>query len=219
MYGLTLGPLARVLGLSRQNPQGVLFAGAHPFARAIAQALDEEGFQTLLVDTNHRNISAARMAGLPVCHASIGSEYVHEEIDLGEIGRLLAMTPSDEVNTLAAMEFADHFTRAEVYQLAPPDSASERQEAVLPHRRGRLLFGPAVTYARLAQRHAQGALIKKTGLSEDFTYDDFLNRYGTTATVLFVIKASGDLTVMAADTPAAPEPGQTLVSLVDQESE
>jgi len=218
VYGLTLGPLARVLGLSRQNPQGVLFAGAHPFARSIAQALDEAGYQTLLVDTNHRNISAARMAGLPVCHASIGSEYVHEEIDLGEIGRLMAMTPSDEVNTLAALEFADHFTRAEVYQLAPPDASSERRETVLPHRRGRLLFGPDVTYARLAQQHAEGAIIKKTGLSEDFTYDDFLNRHGTAATVLFVIKESGDLSVMVADMPAAPEPGQTLISLIDQES-
>ncbi len=215
VYGLTLGPLSRLLGLSRQNPQGVIFAGAQPFSRAIAHALAEEGYQTLMVDTNPRNIAAARMAGLPVCFASIGSEYVHEEIDLGEIGRLLAMTPNDEVNTLATLEFADHFSRAEVYQLAPPDASSERNETVLPHRRGRLLFGPDVTYGRLAQRQAEGAVIKKTRLSEDFSYDDFLKRYGPTATVLFLIEESGNLTVVTAEKPPAPKPGQTLVCLVD----
>ncbi len=215
VYGLTLGPLSRLLGLSRQNPQGVIFAGAQPFSRAIAHALAEEGYQTLMVDTNPRNIAAARMAGLPVCFASIGSEYVHEEIDLGEIGRLLAMTPNDEVNTLATLEFADHFSRAEVYQLAPPDAPSQRNETVLPHRRGRLLFGPDVTYGRLAQRQAEGAVIKKTRLSEDFSYDDFLKRYGPTATVLFLIEESGNLTVVTAEKPPAPKPGQTLVCLVD----
>ena len=215
VYGLTLGPLSRLLGLSRQNPQGVIFAGAQPFSRAIAHALAEEGYQTLMVDTNPRNIAAARMAGLPVCFASIGSEYVHEEIDLGEIGRLLAMTPNDEVNTLATLEFADHFSRAEVYQLAPPDASSERNETVLPHRRGRLLFGPDVTYGRLAQRQAEGAVIKKTRLSENFSYDDFLKRYGPMATVLFLIEESGNLTVVTAEKPPAPKPGQTLVCLVD----
>ena len=46
----------------------------------------------LLIDTNYRNIAVARMAGLPTYCASIVSEYVAEEIDLGGIGRLLAMT-------------------------------------------------------------------------------------------------------------------------------
>ena len=40
-----------------------------------------------------------------MAYASIGSEFVQEEIDLGGIGRLLAMTPNDEVNTLASMGF------------------------------------------------------------------------------------------------------------------
>jgi NhaP-type Na+/H+ or K+/H+ antiporter len=118
VYGLTLAPLARRLGLSGENPQGILFVGASRPVREIAKAIMAEKFAVLLVDTNHENNRAARMAGLPVTFASIGSEYIQEEIDLGGIGRLLALTPNDEVNTLAAMAFAERFGSGEVYQLA-----------------------------------------------------------------------------------------------------
>lgn len=43
LYGLTAAPLARCFGLARPNAQGILFAGAHPWARAIANALQAEG--------------------------------------------------------------------------------------------------------------------------------------------------------------------------------
>ncbi|MEM9659616.1 MAG: sodium:proton antiporter, partial [Planctomycetota bacterium] len=76
VYGLTLGPLARRLGLSGANPQGILFAGASRPVREIAMAVKNEGFAVLLVDTNPRNNAAARMAGLTATYASIGSEYV-----------------------------------------------------------------------------------------------------------------------------------------------
>ncbi|MEM6328896.1 MAG: sodium:proton antiporter, partial [Planctomycetota bacterium] len=79
VYGLTLSGVARRLGLAGDEPQGVMFAGASPMTREIALALKSEGFDTLLVDTNPQNISAARMAGLPVCYASIASDFVQEE--------------------------------------------------------------------------------------------------------------------------------------------
>ena len=37
IYGLSAAPLAYRLGLAQRNPQGILFASAHPGARAIAK--------------------------------------------------------------------------------------------------------------------------------------------------------------------------------------
>ena len=119
IYGLTLSPLAHWIGAAQPNRQGILFAGAESFIRAIAQSLHAEGCPVLLVDTNRHNIAAARMAGLKTCQASILSEHVQEELDLSDIGRLLAMTPNDDVNSLAAMELTDVFGRDSVYQLTP----------------------------------------------------------------------------------------------------
>ncbi|MEM8865562.1 MAG: cation:proton antiporter [Planctomycetota bacterium] len=213
VYGLSLSRVAKALGLAGENPQGVLFAGASPMIREIATSLKTEGFDTLLVDTNPQNISAARMAGLPVCYASIGSNFVHEETDLGDIGRLVAMTPNDEVNSLAATEFAEQFGTANVYQFASPP-AHERHERVPSHRRGRTLFADGVTHDALQLRFSAGAVIKKTTLTEDFKMDDFRNLYPS-ALLLFVIPEKGQLTICSSDHKIEPKAGKKLIALVD----
>jgi NhaP-type Na+/H+ or K+/H+ antiporter len=217
VYGLTLAPVARRLGLATPDPQGVLFVGASPVVRAIAEGVQTEGIPTLLVDTNHENIAAARMAGLPVCFASIGSEFVQEEIDYGDIGRLLAMTPNDEVNTLAAMEFAERFGRAGVYQLATTAPASERHDRVAAHRRGRTLFRKDAAFDELASRWEAGARIKKTMLTEDFTFDDFRARYGPDAIVLFALDEAGKLIVNTSEGPKTLKARQKVIALVNAE--
>lgn len=217
VYGLTLAPLARWLGLSGENPQGILFAGGSPAVREIAKAVQEEGFPVLLVDTNPANNATARMAGLPVAYASIGSEYVQDEIDLGGIGRLLAMTPNDEVNTLAAMGFAERFGRVEVYQVAVSETSSDRTERVGAYRRGRTVFDKPTTIGHLEQRFASGSRIKKTMLTADFTYEDFLDRYGETALVLFRTDVTGKkLLVATEESETSPRPGQKVIALVDE---
>ena len=219
VYGLTLAPFARMLGLSGENPQGILFAGASHAVREVAKAVQIEGFPVLLVDTNPKNNKSARMAGLPVSYASIGSEFVQEEIDLGGIGRLLAMTPNDEVNTLAAMGFAERFGRAEVYQVAVSEASSDRTEAVGAYHRGRTLFDRPITIEDLEHRMEHGAVIKKTLLTNDFTYDDFLARYGEKALVLFRTDVSGKRLLVATDeSETSPRPGQKVIALVDEQS-
>jgi len=219
VYGLTLAPLARWLGLSGENPQGILFAGASPVVREIAAAVAEEGFPVLLVDTNPQNNSLARMTGLPVAYASIGSEFVQEEIDLGGIGRLLAMTPNDEVNTLAVMGFAERFGRAEVYQVATNESSSERTERVGAYQHGRTLFNQSLTIDLLQARMQSGAKIKKTLLTKDFTFDDFKQRYGETLLVLFSIDEASRLTIATGEREMVPGPGEKIIAMVDSVDE
>ncbi len=214
VYGLSAAPLARFLGLAQSNPQGILFAGAAPFVREIATVLQREGVTVLLVDTNYANLAAARMAGLPTCYASILSEYFHDEQELTGIGRLLAMTPNDEVNSLATIEFAEWFDRAEVYRLPSPPVGQRRSPSahMLP---GRQLFDAQATYAHLANRFAAGGQIKITLLTEDFTYEDFCQRHGDYWIPLFVINGDGRLTVATVENPPKPTRGQRLISFVD----
>ena len=215
IYGLSAGPLARWLKIAEHDPQGVLFAGASPLVCEMAAVLEQEGFAVLLVDTNQQAIATARMAGLPTCWANICSEYAREEIDVGGLGRLLAVTPNDEVNAWAAREFIDLFDRAEVYQLPVGDVQLERSERLAPRQAGRILFDPDATFDRLSRRLASGAVVKKTRLSEEFDYGAFVNLHGETALVLFVIDESGKLLVRTAQSTTDPRPGQTLISLVD----
>jgi len=216
VYGLTLGPLARWLGVAKAERGGILFAGAEPFVRAIAKILHTEGIDVLLIDTNQRNIAKARMEGLRTCYASVLSEHVQEELDLSGIGSFLAMTPNDEVNSLAAMEFAGVFGRAGIYQLTPDASDVLRQSQVSQYLRARLLFSEQATSSHLRNRLARGGVIKRTGLSTEFDFGQFQQMYGDDAIVLFVIHKSGQVEICSAESSIEPTPGQTLISLVDE---
>ncbi len=108
VYGLTAAPLARRLGLSNPNPQGILFASADPGARAIAGAVKAAGFPVLLVDNNRANATAARLAGLPTAFTSVLSEDALDGVLQSGLGRLLALTPDDEVNALIRYPLLDH---------------------------------------------------------------------------------------------------------------
>ena len=214
VYGLASAVLARELGLSRSNPQGVLIVGAHPWARKLAAVLRERGFAATLVDSNWRNVSDGRMEGLTVHWGSALSDFEPGAIDLGELGQLLALTPNDGVNALAAQHFSEVFGRARIYQLAPRDSREAVRELIAEHLRGRTLWREELTFTRLQDLFDSGAVIKATNISEAFSYEHFVSRYGDGAVSLFVITRRGELVVPAADTTVTPSPGDVLVSLV-----
>ncbi|TDI89089.1 MAG: hypothetical protein E2O72_07215 [Candidatus Dadabacteria bacterium] len=220
IYGLTAFKVARRLGLAKPNPQGLLIVGAHIWARSIAKFLHENGFQVSLVDSNWANVSAARQEGLQAYYENILLEDISEDIELDGIGKLIALTRNDEVNSLAALHFIEDFGRSQVYQLPKLSKFSARSEESIPqHLRGRLLFGAEATFSYLDSKFASGASLKKTPLTDEFNYDSFQSLYGEKALPLFLIKESGELVVMALDNTPTPLPGQYLISLVDNGNE
>jgi len=215
IYGLLAGPVARRLGLADPNPQGILFAGAEAWVRSIAKVLHEEGYGVMLVDTNYANVAEAKMNGLPADCSSILSEHVREELDMSGIGRLLATTVNDEVNTMAVREFAHAFGRAHVYQLASAAGGTGKRVSISEELRGRKLFGDQWHHDELARRLATGSVVKKTQLTDSFGYGDFLQRYGPSAILLFVIDEDGRLMVRTAGEMTPPQAGQAVIAIVD----
>ncbi len=220
IYGLTAFPLAKRLGLAKPNPQGILMVGAHSWARSIAKFLHDSGFQVSLVDSNWANVSAARQEGLKAYYENILLEDISEDVELDGIGKLIALTRNDEVNSLSALHFIDDFGRSQVYQLPKLSKFSAKSEESIPqHLRGRLLFEPEATFLYLDSKFASGATLKKTPLTDEFDYDSFKSLYGDKALPLFVVKENGELIVLASDNRPTPLPGQSLISLVDKEGE
>ncbi|QDT39807.1 cation:proton antiporter [Stratiformator vulcanicus] len=216
-YGLTAGALALRLGLADQNPQGLLIAGAGPFARAAARAVRKEGFQVLLVDSNRENIRAARMDDLPCRHGNILSETLQDDLDLSGLGRFLALTPNDEVNSLAVIAMRNVFGRAGVFQL-PVNKVrltQEGREDAAPVE-GRRLFDDGLTFSELNRRVvSEEGVIKKTMLTEEFDFAAFLRQHGASAIVLFILLAkSKSLSVKVAGETQPPQQGQKIISLV-----
>ena len=82
VYGLTISPLARWLGLAMPDPQGILFIGAQGWVRRVAAALQNLGVRVLLVDANARNVRQSRKEGLPAQRANILAEGVIDDLDM-----------------------------------------------------------------------------------------------------------------------------------------
>ena len=214
-YGLSAPTLARHLGLSKPNSQGVVIAGAHPWAREMAFALQKEGFNVLLVDTNQMEIQEAFRSGLPTYHGSILSESIFEEVELGGFGHLLALTPNDKANSLAALHFAEAFGRAEVYQLPPEMEAYRGKEAFSPkHLRGRLLFNPQATYSGLSSQFRAGAKLMTVAFTESFKFHPSKGLFHKSNVPLFHITPEGNLQPFTSDFQPIPLPKSKIISLV-----
>lgn len=210
IYGLTARTVAKWLGLTSGSANGCLIVGAHPLARAIGKALLDAGHPVLLVDTNRNAIQTARLAGLPTYFGTALSGAVHEKLDLTGVGRLLALTPNDEVNSLAALHFARVFGRSEVYQLSPESGGrhGEFSKAL----RGRALFGPGRTYAVLEGLLEAGATVKKTQLTAEFSAARYQEVHPE-AVPLFLLGPTGELVVITGELKTDTRPGTTIVSL------
>jgi NhaP-type Na+/H+ or K+/H+ antiporter len=217
IYGLGALPLARWLKLAQPNPQGVLIAGAHNWSRAIARALRENGFKVLLVDTNRENLNKARLEGCETLYASILSEFIIDEPEVNGMGRLLALTSNDEVNSLASLHFAEVFGRREVYLLPPKKASDKKKEAISQPLRGRLLFDEELTYSEFDNRYSAGAEIKVSRLTEQYNYNAFLQQYSGRAIPLIKINTDQTLSIFTIDAKNNPQTGDTIISLIAAE--
>lgn len=211
VYGLTISPLARYLGLAHPDPQGVLFLGGQPWAQQIAIALKDLGFKVLLIDSNTKNIDQARRKGVPAEIANALSESTVDDLDLGGIGRFMALTPNDEVNSLAALNFTEVFDSTSVFQLAArPESRQEQAHELPQHLRGRPLFGESTTFTTFNDRFRSGGEVATFEISSDQTFEALQTRYNDEMILLFVVR-NGDLLIHSEEGQLAPEEGDKMV--------
>jgi NhaP-type Na+/H+ or K+/H+ antiporter len=190
IYGLAAAPLARRLGLAAKNVTGILFAGADPWARAAAKILHDEGHRVLLLDTNYRNISSAKMLGLEALRANILSEFAEEELDLNGLGTLIAGTTNDEVNSMAAQRFIHQFGRGGVWQLAPADRENHHKKSASGEIRSQNPFKGKPDHQLLLKLIEEGGLMKNSQMTEKFDFEKFKETYPS-AIVMFLSDSKG----------------------------
>ncbi len=128
--------------------------------------------------------AVARMTELPTYTGSILAEHTLDEIELGGIGRILAVTPNDWVNVLAVHRFERIFGRANCFQLSPQQDASKKKRHQYLH--GRWLFAETMTHSVFQRRFAGGVTVKATPLTEEFDYAAFLRLHGDSAVPMFL---------------------------------
>ncbi|USS57078.1 MULTISPECIES: sodium:proton antiporter [Pseudomonas] len=216
LQSATARPLARLLKVAEPAPSGFLIVGANGPARTLGKALQQLGCRVLLTDSSWENIRAARMDGLPTYFGNPASQHADAHLDLVGLGHLLGLSPAGEINALACARFRHDFGHGRLFVLASglEKQRSDKHRASEEHR-GHLLGSSPMTYQQLANRLHHGAELYSTTLTEGFDWDNYQALHGERAHLLFARDSHGWVHVSSPDNPLTPQPGWTLVALVE----
>jgi len=210
LYGLTSPFLARFLRVMQLRHRGVLIVGADELGRMIGRIIQEKGVPVLIIDTNKEHVVAARVEKLMVIQGSVLSARVQEEIELGGFSRLLAITPSDEVNLLATIEYSSIFGRSSIFRLYPRSKSVAGHSITSDFRQGLFLFGKGMTHTYLSARITAGAELASAVIGKTFDMADFV-RDNPKAIPLFFITPRGRLLVFSDGKPRVTSEDNTLI--------
>lgn len=196
LQGATAKPFARLLKVEREEPNGFLIAGANENARFLGRFLKNQGVDVVLADTSKTNQKEAKRLGFDVFEGSILNDNVYDELDLNNIGTLLAMTSSAEINGLALKYFDEEFGSDKIFRL----SSKKEHEDENSHYPVHVLFGTRVDYLNLAQsvRQAEEVLVQDCQNKQDF--DAICKAYESNIIPLFVLRKEQVL-VISRDLP------------------
>ena len=188
LQSATAGPIAKWLGVSEPKPKGFLIIGAGMVARAIAVELKENGFRVLLADQNWDNITKAKMENLLTYWGNPVSEHAERHLSLIGIGRLLALSPNQELNALAASHYRLEFGADNIYTIKVRKTDKQAADTRTTYKySGKRLFQEAVSHEDLVKMITNGAEIKTTRLTEVFTYEDYKKHQDENRVPLFAV--------------------------------
>ena len=111
------GLIAKLLGVLLEKSNGILIVGAHRASRLIGKYLMDNGQHVILIDSNQGNIERANELGLPAHTVDIYKDDLVINSDLNDVGTLLAMTGSLEVNNYALQNLSKDFGENGSYRL------------------------------------------------------------------------------------------------------
>ncbi len=214
LQSMTAGPIAKWLRVSEPEANGFLIYGANPVARAIAEALVKNGFKVQLADQNWTNVKEAKLMGLPVYWGNPVSEHAERHLDLVGIGNLLALTPHNELNALAAHYYRMEFEPRNIFTVRThcPERAIAEEKCSYKFG-GRQFPNTNVSFIELEDMLGKGAAIKTTTLTEEFTWDNYRSQQGERRVPLLAVTPARGVMVFNADAQFTPRPGWKIVGL------
>lgn len=160
---------SKLVGVFLKRSDAILFIGASSPARLIATYLKEKGKRIVLIDSNMSFVNEAISLGLEAFSVNIYDDELTDNIELNDVGYLIAMTGSDAVNEFAVKSFSKNFGEHGSYRLASSvealnSSDSERQR----------FFTPNDDYINLSEAFRDNPVINEVKIDNEEAYNTIL---------------------------------------------
>ncbi|WP_400075708.1 cation:proton antiporter [Winogradskyella sp. R77965] len=100
---------AKMVGVFLTKSNGILIVGASKVSRLLGHYLESNGRHVVLIDSNQNNIDKAKELGIEALSTNIYSETLSDNIELNDVGYLMAMTGNSDINKYAINKFSKQF--------------------------------------------------------------------------------------------------------------
>lgn len=210
LHGFSIRAVAMWLGLASKDRHGLMIVGASPWSVELARVLREQGLYVIVCDQSWHRLRPVRLAGIPYFYGEILSETAEQNLDLADIGYLVAATDNDAYNALVCSRFIRELGREHVFQL-PTDSEDQPKRIQRPLT-GLPLYGREARYEVLTERHYRGWRFGRTKLTSNFRRRDYMADISAETMPMFVVRPDGGLRFRVAGQRLVAEPGETIVA-------
>ena len=206
----TARPVASMVGVFLKKSDGILIVGASKVSRLIASYLQKSGRHVVVLDSNRLNVNKAKELGLEAITANIYSDDLTDNIELNDVGYLLAMTGNDEINKQAISRFGKYFGENGTFRLMTSEEMRQRQ-----HLSARELFSYTHDYTRFTEVAHDFPSIQEIPVGSESQFLRVLNIIGVneTSIPLFIKRPYGFLDLITAPDELEVEEGSALVYL------
>lgn len=220
VQSLTSRSVASLLKVRAPAPTAYLIFGGSKFNRMLACEMLNQDIAVTVADTNWDAIRAARMMDIPVYFGNPMSDHASRHLDIASFGTVLIMSPYKQLNPLISYHFEYTQGKNKVWSLTSNEQATRPSHQVSEQYAQKLtLFDEGVTYGYLATAVNQGANVKTTRLSEEFSFEDYTSKYNDRATPLLAIDKEGKSYTFINGNSIEPKSGWRIISLIMPEED
>lgn len=191
----TARAIARILGVFLLKSEGILIIGSGQLSRIIASYLVKNNRHVVLVDSNSSNVQKAKDIGLDAIKKDIYEEDLMDDIELNDVGYLLALTGNPEINRFAINKFKDQFGENGSFRLITPE---ERNKPTVTPKEG--LFSHTDDFVKLTEVSRKFPTIHEMNIDSKEHYDALIDSIKLDEDIvpLFIKRKSGFLDVIPA---------------------
>ncbi|WP_218599170.1 sodium:proton antiporter [Polaribacter sp. NJDZ03] len=177
---------AKMVGVFLKSTDAILIIGASSPARLIAKYLKENNKRVILIDSNKNFIQKSLKAGIEAIEIDIYNQDLTDNIELNDVGYLIAMTGSEAVNKYAIDSFSNNFGEQGSYRLA---TSEEIKNPNLSKEEQQILFNPKGDYINLSEAFRENPKIYEVEITTEEEYKTMVSRlFNEFKSVLLFIK-------------------------------
>ncbi len=185
---------AKIVGVFLKKSEGILIIGGAEVSQLIADYLQKNNRNVILIDSNRNNIDTAKNKGLQAIEANIYNDQLDDNIELNDVGFLMALTGNSQINQFAIDKFKEQFGENGSFRLITSEEMNDT--ANNPHEG---LFSHTDDYVQLTEVARKYPSVSEITLESKAHYDKLIAITVTDEDIIpiFIKEGNGDIQIIS----------------------